>query len=237
MQKAFLIVPVVLPIIFWAVYHYHKDRHLPEPIGNLLLAFVLGVVAAGVSQALYMALEPLGLRFDAGALADTTSLGLFAYALLAIGPIEEFSKLLLFVLVVIRFDAFDEPLDGIIYASFVGLGYAAVENWQYLDYLTPLEAAARGFASPVVHMLFASIWGYWIARAHLARRPVFLASLGGFAIAASLHGLYDFMVLLKPYSALPCAALLVTVIWLWRLKVMRELHIEAKQASASHNKH
>ena len=89
----------------------------------------------------------------------------------------------------------------------------------------------------MVHMLFASIWGYWIARAHLARRPVFLAGLGGFAIAAGLHGVYDFMVLLKPYSALPCAALLVTVIWLWRLKVMRELHNEARQASATHNKH
>ncbi len=237
MQKTLLVVPVVLPIIFWAVYHYHKDRHLPEPIGNLLLAFVLGIVAATVSQALYMALEPFGLRFDAGALADATSLGLFAYALLAIGPIEEFSKLLLFVLVITRFDEFDEPLDGIIYASFLGLGYAAVENWQYLDYLTPLEAAARGFASPVVHMLFASIWGYWIAQAHLARRPIFVASLSGFAIAATLHGLYDFMVLLQPYSALPCAALMIAIIWLWRLKVMRKLHNEARQASASHNKY
>jgi RsiW-degrading membrane proteinase PrsW (M82 family) len=235
MQKVLLVMPVILPVFFWAVYHYHKDRHLPEPPGHLLLAFVLGVLAAAVSQALYMALEPLALRFDAGALSESSSLGLLAYSLLAIGPIEEFSKLLFFVLIVIRFKEFDEPLDGIIYASFIGLGYAAIENWQYLDYLTPLEAAARGFASPVVHMLFASIWGYWIARATLADQSVLRAGLVGFAIAAALHGLYDFMVLLKPYSALPCAALLVLVVWIWRLKVMRKLHIEATQASASRN--
>jgi RsiW-degrading membrane proteinase PrsW (M82 family) len=231
MQKGLLVVPVILPVFFWAVYHYHKDRHLPEPIPHLLLAFALGLLAAAVSQGLYMALEPVGLRFDALHLADTTTLGLLAYSLLAIGPIEEFSKLIFFLIVIIRFDEFDEPLDGIIYASFIALGYAAVENWQYLDYLTPLQAAARGFASPVVHIVFASIWGHWIAQAHLAGRPVLPAALQGFAIAALLHGIYDFMVLQQPYSALPCAALLIIAMWIWRLRLMRRLHHEATENS------
>lgn len=233
MQNVLLIVPVILPVLFWAVYHYHKDRHLPEPIGHLLLAFGLGVFAAGVSQSLYVALEPLGLRFDAGFLAETNPLGLLAYALLAIGPIEEFSKLVFFVAIILRFEEFDEPLDGIIYASFIALGYAAIENWQYLNYLTPLEAAARGFASPVVHIVFASIWGHWVGQAHLAGRPVLPAALLGLGIAAVLHGLYDFVVLLQPYSALPCAALLIIGVWIWRLLLMRRLHREAREASVS----
>ena len=223
MQQALLIAPIVLPILFWAGYHYYKDRHLPEPIGHLVLAFMLGALAAGVSQSLYIGLEPLGLRFDAGYLAETNTLGLLAYCLLAIGPIEELSKLLFFVLIIIRFEEFDEPLDGIIYASFVGLGYAAIENWQYLDYLTPLEAAARGFASPVVHIVFASIWGYWIGRAYAAQESLLRAALIGFVLAALLHGLYDFIVLLKPYSALPCAALLIVSVWVWRLYAIRQL--------------
>jgi len=233
MQNVLLIVPVILPVLFWAVYHYHKDRHLPEPIGHLLLAFGLGVFAAAVSQSLYVALEPLGLRFDAGFLAETNPLGLLAYALLAIGPIEEFSKLVFFVAIILRFEEFDEPLDGIIYASFIALGYAAIENWQYLNYLTPLEAAARGFASPVVHIVFASIWGHWVGQAHLAGRPVLPAALLGLGIAAVLHGLYDFVVLLQPYSALPCAALLIIGVWIWRLLLMRRLHREAREASVS----
>lgn len=236
MQQGLLVIPVILPIFFWAVYHYHKDRHLPEPLGHLLLAFVLGMLAAGVSQSLYLALEPLGLRYDAGFLAETNTLGLLAYALLAIGPIEELSKLLFFVLIVIRFKEFDEPLDGIIYASFIGLGYAAVENWQYLDYLTPLQATARGFASPVVHIVFASIWGYWIGRAYLARRSIIVATLVGLGIAAALHGIYDFMVLLQPYSALPFAALLIVALWIWRLRLMRRLHRQATGAAASNER-
>lgn len=229
MLNSLMILPILVPVLFWAVYHYHKDRHLPEPLGNLLLAFGLGVLAAGISKGLYVALGYIDLRYDAGALADSSSIGLLAYALLAIGPIEEFAKLLPFLLVVIRFADFDEPLDGIIYASFIGLGYAAVENWQYLDYLTPLEAALRGFASPIVHILFASIWGHWIAQAVLRGKSVTKAAAIGFAIAALLHGLYDFIVILKPQTALPIAALLILVVWLWRLKLMHDLHKEASQ--------
>lgn len=218
-------------MLFWGAYHYHKDRHLPEPAGNLFICFALGLLAAGMSKALYMALGPLGLRYDAFELAVTSTAGLLAYALLAIGPIEELTKLLPFLIVVIRFRHFDEPMDGLIYASFIGLGYATAENLYYLEYLTPLEAAARGFAGPVVHILFASIWAYWISRAHLAQTPLWKPAVAGFALAAGLHGIYDFLVLLRPVAALPMAAALIIAIWVWRLHVLRQLHRHAKARS------
>lgn len=227
MEQLLLIAPIAVPVLFWAVYHYHKDRHLPEPVGHLLLTFVLGMLAAGISAGLYEALGLVGLRFDAGYLADTSPAALFAYALLAIGPIEESAKLLPFLVVVLRFEEFDEPMDGIVYASFIGLGYAAVENWQYLDYLTTTEAIARGFASPVIHILFASIWGHRIARSHLAGRSILKATGLGLAVAAGLHGLYDFIVILNPHNSLPVAALGIVAIWFWRLRLLRVMHRKA----------
>ncbi len=231
MQPLLVFFPIVLPVLFWALYHYHKDRHLPEPPGLLLLAFVLGLLAAGTSSFMYEALEPLGLRYDALALADDNPVGLLLFAVLGIGPIDEIAKLLPFVVVIIHLKSFDEPLDGIIYASFIGLGYAAVENLHYLDYLTPLEAIARGFASPVVHILFASIWAHWITTARLAGEPIAVPMLAGFAISASLHGLYDFLVLLTPLAALPIAAALILAIWVWRLRLMHQLHEQAVRNS------
>lgn len=221
MQKVLLALPILIPVIFWAGYHYHKDRHLPEPPLNLALCFGLGFASIWVSKLLYVGLEPLGLRYDAVALAADSPLGLLAYAVLAIGPIEEFSKLLPFLLVVIHLKALDEPMDGIIYASFLALGYAAAENVDYLEFLTPLEAAARGFASPAVHIVFASIWANWITRARLAEKPMAGALFVGFSLAALLHGVYDFLVLLEPVAALPIAAALILAIWIWRLIVMR----------------
>ena len=221
------LIPVVLPVLFWGGYHYHKDRHLPEPPGKLALCLVLGVAAAWLSRGFYLALDVVGLRFDALALADTSPVGLFAYAVLVIGPLEEIAKLLPFLLIVRRFRDFDEPLDGITYASFIALGFAAAENVYYLDYLTPGEAIARGFASPVVHIVFASIWGHWIGLAHIAGRPVALTALLATGAAALLHGVYDFVVLSNPGGALPIAALLILSIWIWRLRLMRLMHLEA----------
>ena len=223
MQQVLLTLPVVLPVIFWAAYHYHKDRHLPEPASHLFLAFGFGLLAVGLSKLLYAGLEPLGLRYDAVSMADNNPLGLLLYSMLAIGPIEEFAKILPFIAIIIHLKEFDEPVDGIIYASFIGLGYAAAENVLYLDYLTPLEAAARGFASPVVHILFASIWAHWITTDWLAGRSIVKSAALGFLLAASLHGLYDFLVLQSPVSALPIAATLIVALWIWRLLVLRRL--------------
>jgi RsiW-degrading membrane proteinase PrsW (M82 family) len=229
MEQLLLIAPIAVPVLFWAVYHYYKDRHLPEPLGHLMFTFVLGVAAAWISTALYSGLGFAGLRFDAGYLADTNTWALLAYSLLAIGPIEEFAKLLPFLIFVLRFKEFDEPMDGIIYASFIGLGYAAIENWQYLEYLTTTEALARGFASPVIHILFASIWGHWIGQAYLAGRSIVPAAIASLAVAAGLHGLYDFVVILNPRLGLPIAASLILAMWLWRLKILRAMHKAASQ--------
>jgi RsiW-degrading membrane proteinase PrsW (M82 family) len=230
-NQIFLLLPIGLPALFWAAYHYHKDRHLPEPVGHLAAAFLLGMFAAAISQGLYASLGWVCLRHDAGALAESNVAGLLAYALLAIGPIEEFAKLLPFAVVILRFREFDEPLDGLVYASFIGLGYAAVENWQYREFLTPLEAAARGFASPVVHIVFASVWAHRISAAHLAGKPVVPAAIAGFGLAAALHGVYDFIVLLEPRSVLPLAGLLVLALWIWRLRLMHTMQSVAARRS------
>ena len=218
------VLPVLLPVLFWAGYHYHKDRHLPEPVSHLLLAFVLGAGSFYLGMFMYRALGLVNLRFDAYLLAETNLPGLFAYAILAIGVIEEFAKMIPFLLIVIHLKEFNEPVDGIIYASFIALGFAAVENIQYVQFATSLEAWARGFAGPVIHIVFASIWGYYIGRACLCRRYLLGTIIAALAITAILHGIYDFVVIAMPSPALPVAAFLIVSVWLWRLWLIRALH-------------
>jgi RsiW-degrading membrane proteinase PrsW (M82 family) len=177
---------------------------------------------------MYAGLGVVGLRFDAFLLAETSKIGLLLYAIFAIGPIEELAKLLPFLLVIFRFREFDEPIDGIIYASFIALGFSAVENTFYLQYVSKAEALARGFAGPVVHIVFASIWGYYIGRAFLRRRRLLLTVFLSLMGTALLHGLYDYLVIALPAFALPSSALLVVGIWLWRLFLIRDLHAVAR---------
>lgn len=231
MGFSMLILPIILPVLFWAGYHYHKDRHLPEPVGHLVVAFLLGVGSYWLGIAMYEGLGFLGLRQDAYLLADENQTGLLLYALLAIGPIEELAKLVPFVIVVIRFAEFDEPIDGIIYASFIALGFSAVENYFYLDFVSNLVAIARGFAGPIVHMVLASIWGYYIGRAWLRRANVARDTALSLGAAALIHGVYDYLVIAMPAYALPTSALLVSGVWIWRLFLLRTLHREARNAS------
>ena len=81
------IVPIVMPVIFWGGYHYYKDRHMPEPIGNLVLCFGLGIVSFYLGKFMYMGLDLIGLRFSAYALAESSRASFLAYSVLAIGGI------------------------------------------------------------------------------------------------------------------------------------------------------
>jgi len=223
-----LLGPVIVPVLLWAWYHYHKDRHFPEPVGHLVIAFALGVGCYWLGMLMYEGLGLVGLRRDAFQLAESDRGALLIYALFAIGPIEELAKLLPFLIVILRFAEFDEPIDGIIYASFIALGFAAVENVHYLDFVSDTEALARGFAGPVVHIVFASIWGYYIGRAHLRRQHFAATVIVSLVATAILHGLFDYLVIALPMYALPASALLIVSIWLWRLILMRNLHREAR---------
>jgi RsiW-degrading membrane proteinase PrsW (M82 family) len=214
---------VVLPIIFWAVYHYQKDRSLPEPPGHLLLALVLGVASFYLGLLMYQALGFFNLRLDAYSLAQTNLAGLFTYSILVIGPIEELAKMIPFLLVIIHLKAFDEPIDGIIYASFIALGFGAVENVYHLRFLTGLEAWGRAFVGPLLHIVFASIWGYYIGRARLCGKPLVPVIIAAFMVTSVVHGLYDFVVLGMAPRALPIAALLIVGAWLWRMYRIKDL--------------
>lgn len=215
---------MVLPVLFWAGYHLHVDRHLPEPPGHLLLAFTLGIGAYYLGLVLYQSLDSVELREDAFLLAESNLPGLFTYAVLVIGVIEELVKMVPFLLVVLRFAEFNEPIDGIIYASFIALGFSAVENLSYVAYLTKLEAYSRGFAGPVVHIVFASIWGYFIGRAYLTRKALGPTILTALFMTALCHGIYDFIVIGLPAVALPLSAMLIAGLWIWRLRLIRDLH-------------
>lgn len=227
MSLNLLISAAFLPVMFWAAYHYHHDRHRPEPVINLIIALGLGAAASLLADFCYSFAASVGLRFDVAALAESNLLGLFAYAVLGIGLIEELAKMLPFLFIVLRFRAFDEPLDGIVYASFLGLGFASVENLHFFNHLSATEAIARGFAGPLVHIVFASVWGYHIGAASLAGQSVVKATLVWLCITATLHGIYDFVVLAFANVALVVAAAIIVAVWIWRLRLILQLNGDA----------
>ncbi|HKX55094.1 MAG TPA: hypothetical protein VJN01_03290, partial [Xanthomonadales bacterium] len=56
------LLPVIIPVVFWAAYHWHADRHMPEPPLHLALAFLLGIVSFYLGLLLYWSLGQIDLR-------------------------------------------------------------------------------------------------------------------------------------------------------------------------------
>jgi len=210
--------------LFWLVYFDLKDRLQPEPRRRLVAAFLWGMGSAVVALGLYAVAAWLGFPEDPGVSAGD----LFRYCFGLIGPVEEGAKFLVAVLVVFRWKEFDEPVDGLIYAAVLAIGFATFENFLYLPHLSWPEQIARALAAPVSHALLAVVWGFGVSRARFhAASPVarFLWPTGALLAAMALHGFYDFVIL--AWHATYLSAGVALLLWFGFIRQARRLVAEA----------
>lgn len=212
---------IIAPALLWIVYFYYKDRFQPEPWRNLGLTYLLGLTAAFACLNFFKLLPYLGIPEDPSALMESRGWSFLAYSIAATGLIEESFKFFPFLFVVTRLKDFDERIDGIVYASVIALGFASYENSRYLVYMEGFELFGRAIASPLTHTIFSSIWGYMVGVARIRRRSLMIPSLVGLLLAATVHGLFNF---LTTSSTLRIASsLLILAVWVWRISTMERL--------------
>jgi RsiW-degrading membrane proteinase PrsW (M82 family) len=196
--------------VLWSIYFRFKDRFAPEPLKLLGVSLILGGLAAGLALAGFRLLEAAGLP----ELSGLGSGGLFLYCVGAIGVVEEGAKFVVFRTVMVRWREFDEPIDGLVYAAMVAIGFACVENLIYSAVAGWPEQIGRAMAAPLTHSLFAAIWGLPAARALLVPRSAaarFSLQAGPLAASMALHGFYDFLLL--EFDATYAASAVILVLW------------------------
>jgi RsiW-degrading membrane proteinase PrsW (M82 family) len=90
---------------------------------------------------------------------------------------------------------FDEYFDGIVYATFIGLGFACIENIEYVFMYGFGAGVSRALFAVPGHFLFGVLMGYFLSLAKFTpekrKKYIFLGLL--FAIIA--HGLYDWLLM------------------------------------------
>lgn len=204
--------------IFWLQYVDLKDHLQKEPRHRLAIAFLLGIGAGALAFGIFTVAERVGIpAIDARGKAW---MAFFCFVL--IGPIEEGAKILVALCFVFRWQEFDEPIDGFVYAAAISLGFASLENLYQLPALPMLEQAARTAVLPLTHTLFAAVWGLGIAHGQLCLAPGkkrWCCIAGTVILAMVLHGFYDFM--LFAYQATWMTSGLILIIWtavIWRTR-------------------
>jgi RsiW-degrading membrane proteinase PrsW (M82 family) len=221
---------ILAPAAFWIGYFYYKDRFRPEPLANLIAAYAMGFASGFLCYRFYALLARAGITADFQAILTRTSpMQFFSYFVVFIGIIEETFKYLPFVLVVLRFKAFDERIDGIVYAAALAVGFAGFENLGYLPLMKGVAFLGRAFATPLTHTVFASIWGYTVGRAFLAKRSILVASVVGIVLAGLCHGLFNYLTFSHTLRFL--SALLILVIWAWGIKILEKQDDRVRKSS------
>ena len=180
------VVPAVLWLWFWLS---QEDSEDPEPIGLIVLSFIIGAILVIVA----IGLEKLSLNFISN---NTTQIIVWA-------SIEEILKLLGVTIMLFGAKIIRRPIDYPMYFIAVALGFAALENFLYL--INPLNASGtvvgmltgnlRFLGSTLLHAIASSMIGSALGLAFYLQKRKFRYLLGGIFFAIVLHSVFNFFIM------------------------------------------
>lgn len=218
-QFLLMLILALLPVGILIYYIYWKDKGKPEPVRQLVKAFLFGIVSVFVSLFLSTIFETLRLF----PMETKTYLDAIRISFLGAAVPEELAKFAMLWLVLRKNPWFDEKMDGIVYAACISLGFAALENLMYIlpreDYIS--VGIVRGLLAVPGHFLYAVIMGYYYSMARFypyrKGRNIFLA----IALPVLAHGIYDTIIFSLDVTGSPAILLILAVNYfcfkLWKI--------------------
>jgi RsiW-degrading membrane proteinase PrsW (M82 family) len=125
------------PAIYLGIIIYGKDKVEKQPKKDLLIVFLLGIFIVPISAILETHLEST-VPFE-----SQSNFQLFIQNFCVVAFIEEMLKFLVFFLVINRLNSFTEPFDGIVFGTFLALGFSSFENFMYAYMTAPSPSAPK----------------------------------------------------------------------------------------------
>lgn len=212
-----LVLAALAPAIVLCIYIYKKDKVEKEPKGLLLLLFVLGAVICfpaatletNISEFYRIIFSQFGTEANGQVELSHTMFRVYQFFenFLNIALVEEGLKCLVLVLVTRKNKNFNSIFDGVIYAVFVSLGFAALENILYVVDSGFDVAVKRAILTVPGHMFFAVLMGYYYSFWHLLvksnnlEKLLKLRGLISIESAPIKTGRYAFLMLAVPVMA------------------------------------
>jgi RsiW-degrading membrane proteinase PrsW (M82 family) len=188
----FLLALAIAPGIAVSLFVYSLHTYGKASMRYLVLAFVLGMAATVPALLVQLAAE------DVRTEPWRHSLGAYVwYAFAVVALSEEGSKFL-----VLRFYAypkrvFRRPFDGVVFGVMIGMGFATVENIEYVHKFGLETGVSRFFLAIPAHAAFAILMGYPVGRAKFERDHSFPLLLRGLLVAVLFHGSFDFFLFVQ----------------------------------------
>lgn len=210
-----LFVLAIIPVIALLIFIYKRDMREKEPIGLLIGIFFAGmasIIPAIIVELIGMLI--LGLIFYYEPFLQAIFL-----AFLVIGPAEEAGKFLALRLITWKNKHFDHSYDAIVYAVCSSLGFACLENINYVFDKGVGVAIVRMLTSVPGHACFGVLMGFFYSKAKYAsltndkkgyRKNIALSLI----VPMLLHGVFDAILLGGEASGDVILTGLALVLWI-----------------------
>lgn len=189
MEILILLFLAILPVIICLGLLLRKDKIHPEPKSKLAAAFFGGILSLILTLIFTTIFDIQPQTWGLDPLLEGVSCAFLEAAI----P-EELFKFICLYFIIWKSKEFDEYLDGIIYATFVSMGFASIENIVYIFENGMGTAFLRAFTAIPGHFFCGVIMGYFLSLAKFdkANRISNLWKALGFAIL--VHGIYDSLI-------------------------------------------
>ncbi len=186
-----------LPGVLISWYIYRADKFEREQRIPIAVCFLLGALATWPAlQVEVWGHTATGIRFHRNIFVAAF------YSFVIVAVTEESIKWCCLLLYPFFRTFFNEPMDGILYAVLIAMGFATMENIAYANQFGIEITVFRGFTAVPAHGAFAVIMGYYAGKAKFDTARRWSLLLRGLLVAILLHGAYDFLFVQEMYGEL-----------------------------------
>ncbi len=213
-----LILLASAPILACAFYIFIRDKYEKEPINLLIVGLSLGAVST--IPILYV--EKFFININPF-IEHTKYYDIYKSYVIA-GFTEEIFKFTILLFLIYRNKNFNERFDGIVYAVFISLGFALVENILFVtnDNFGGVNTGInRAIFSVPAHMLYGVSMGYYFALMKYESNKFFKNITLALFNPIFIHGTFDYILTLNNKISFFVFSLYVVALWYFGLKKMK----------------
>jgi len=206
------VILAIVPALIWLAFFYQQDRLEPEPKTFMLEVFALGILMASA-----IGIPLVNEFFRINDWLYTDPIAHLLGSILVVGFTQVFLVWAAVRFSVYQSSEFDERVDGIVYATAAGLGFATMLNFNYVVSRGGVELGIGVVRVAITALAFGSIsgvLGYFMGQAKFEHTPAYYLP-AGVTLAAVLNGLFFWaqdMVTVRGVTSTPFYGLVLAVI-------------------------
>ena len=225
-MSRFLLFIAIMPVYWIGLYIYKKDKN-KESKKFLKKLFISGIGSCFITIILTLIISLIFPIITAD-INDLNLFELFIHVFIGVALIEEFSKWIMVYTISYNNENFDEIYDVIVYAVFVSLGFACLENIIYVLSGGIGTGIIRALLAVPGHACDGIFMGLFLGRAKKSniegnKNNEVKNTILSLLVPVSLHGIYDYCIMTQKTGFIIAFFIFIIILYILSIKNVKKV--------------